>query len=87
MNENELNQFRAGSAGLIAALQSAIRGVMKSHPDPTALLQALKFEGEESIAVLLSQNVPDATLEAFREGWNSTVLYPDAEGHPLDPRL
>lgn len=78
MNE-EFKQLQAGTFGLVCAFQAVARALITAHPNPDELMRALKFEGEESLSGLLSMQVPDASLDAFRDFWNGVVPYRDGE--------
>ena len=52
--------------GLMAALQVALRALIKSHPDPAALIQAFHREHQETYALLLAQDIPDSVLDLYR---------------------
>lgn len=86
MNE-EVAQLRAGSMGIQVALQAVLRAILKTHPESDVLLRALKFEGEEALSLLLGMQVPDTSLDAFRDTWNHLVPFPDGGPDFLDPRL
>jgi hypothetical protein len=58
-------EFRASQMGMIHALQVAIRAIVSTHPDPTALVREFEREHLESISILLGSHLPDAALEAY----------------------
>jgi hypothetical protein len=58
-------EFRASQMGMIHALQVAIRAIISTHPDPTALVREFEREHQESISILLASSLPDTTLEAY----------------------
>ena len=50
--------------GMMAALQAAIRALMKSHPNPSVLFQEIQKENEETIALLTGQPISDSAIQA-----------------------
>lgn len=78
---------KASSAGIAFAMQTALRALLKAHPQIDELLPVLKREGEESLSLLLHMGVPDRSIEAFRDAWNGLVPYVDDGPAGTDPRL
>jgi hypothetical protein len=52
--------------GMMAALQVTLRALIKSHPDPAALIGEFHREHEETCALLLAQDIPDSVLDIYR---------------------
>ena len=69
MTNNEITNTRADLAGMQLALGSAIRALIKTHPDPVAVRSAMLFEHEETLAHLTAGLYPDRALEAFHAAW------------------
>lgn len=66
---DELKQLKADLAGMQTALGTAIRALMKTHPNPAALAAAMELEHQESIAVLTNMSISDRVLEAYHVAW------------------
>lgn len=66
---DELQQLRAELAGAQMALGTAIRALITTHPDPAALIAAMEFEHQESLAILENTPIQDRALEAYHTAW------------------
>jgi len=87
MNDVDLKKFHSANAGMAFAVQSILRALITSHPAPGELLRAMKSEGEETYALLLARQVPDESLDAFRDFWNSVAPYADDGTEHQDSRI
>jgi hypothetical protein len=67
--------IRASVMGFQIAYGSAMRALIKTHPDPLALVGAMNLEHQESIALLTASMAPDEVIEAFHVAW--TMVGPD----------
>lgn len=59
----------ANLMGVQVALATAIRALIKTHPNPEALIAAMRMEHQESLALLTNMPIQDQTLEAFHVAW------------------
>ncbi len=53
--------------GMLAALQVALPAIVKTHPDPDAVIRAFREEHEETIALLTAQAIPESAIDAYRD--------------------
>lgn len=66
--------------GTQAAIGSALRALISTHPDQEVIAAALRFEHQETLAHLTAMTVPDRTLESFHQMW--AFFGPMDEGAP-----
>lgn len=64
--EDLRKQMASDMAGMQMALGSAIRALIKTHPDPVSLVRELHREKEETMALLTASPVPDRAIDAFQ---------------------
>lgn len=63
--------------GMFCALQVAIRALSKTHPQPEKLIEALRHEHEESLALLNASPIPDQSIAAYRDFLGGMIPNPD----------
>ncbi len=56
--------------GMGIALGTAIRALIATHPKKAELLAALRFEHQETLALLTASPYPEQTLTAFHAVWS-----------------
>jgi hypothetical protein len=67
--EQRMESLRAFTFGMNSALISAIGAIMKTHPDPTALRQALEAHRQFEQAHLESGPYPEHALDSYHQIW------------------
>jgi len=83
LSEMDPKDLQASMAGIIMALQDAIRALGMTHPATDVLARAMHNEREETIATLLANGSPDLTIAAYRDIIDS--IRPHAEGDDMNP--
>lgn len=61
-----MNESNMQTVALVTALQAAVAALMATHPDPAALLRALRESAEPLHANLLGLPTPEPALQAFQ---------------------
>lgn len=60
-----MERIDAQTVGVISALQTCVAALMRCHPNPDAVRQALHQESEPVTAMLLGRPTPEAALAGF----------------------
>lgn len=74
----EENKAADELAGTVLALSSAIRALIRTHPNPEALIAALNFEHQETLALISAAPIRERAVETFHTVWTS--VGPSDEG-------
>jgi len=56
-------------AGIQAAYSAVLRALIETHPDKQALLAAMRFHHQETLALMTAAPIPDRALETFQMAW------------------
>ena len=83
MSETEKHDSQALQAGQALAFLDVIRALVRLHPRPGEIAEALYKEREEMIAILLAKGCPDETIDAYRGTIDS--IRPHPEGQDASP--
>ncbi|MFZ7319698.1 hypothetical protein ACLS0R_11660 [Comamonas jiangduensis] len=68
MNE-EIENLRAFTFGMQAALVASIGALIRTHPDPEALSKMLDLYRQREQAYLENKPLPEKVLDSFQQMW------------------
>lgn len=68
-------ELQSSSLGTTLAIRDALIALIKLQPDMGAVVEAMRYEREETLSLLLNKGVPDATIEAYRDTFDSIRPY------------
>ena len=67
---DKLEKLNADLMGSQIALGTAIRALIKTHPNPEALIAAMHHEHQDTLAHMTNMTIPEQVLEAYYTAWN-----------------
>lgn len=68
-----MTDFNLQTLGTITALQTVVNALLKTHPDPQAVLSAIADEREPLTALWLGTPTPEAMLDSYDEALQALV--------------
>lgn len=69
-DKNEkLDQLRNFTFGVQSAMFAAIGAFIRTHPDPSALIQMMETYKQREQAYLENKDVPEHVLDSFHQAW------------------
>lgn len=77
-----MTEFEEATSGFVFAIQATLRALIKSHPNPAALIQAFATERELTMSTLIARSNSDRSIDACRdffEGVDPQGGVPDEE--------
>ncbi|MNK95330.1 hypothetical protein D3C87_1155620 [compost metagenome] len=66
-----VEQLAQAMSGMSFAMGSAIRAIIKTHPDQQALQQSLEDEFQQALSHVTASPMADRTLESMHLFWDS----------------
>lgn len=73
---SEAQQLGQAISGMNFAMSAAIRALIKTHPHPQILQQALEEEFQQALSHVTASPMADRTLEAMHLLWESLKPLP-----------
>lgn len=78
-----LEHMQAALMGETMAIRDAFVALISLQPDIAAIADRMRREREETLTLLLNKGVPEATIEAYRDTFDS--IRPHKNGDDMNP--
>ncbi len=75
--------MQATSTGMMMAIRDAFVALISLQPDVAAVAERMRQEREETLTLMLNKGVPEATIEAYRDTFDS--IRPHRNGDDMNP--